>query len=110
MAGNILNTASTILCPHGGQATLITANTAVFADGSAVLLASDTHPVAGCPFMAGSKYSPCLRIEWSAGAGSVTVGNNAVLLQSSIGRCLNGEGATQGVAVIATTQIKGSAR
>lgn len=110
MPGYILNTSSTVLCPHGGVATLCTSNSRFFVDGSPALLESDIHPVAGCPFMVGSRYSPCLRIEWSSGAGGVTNAQNPVLLQSSIGRCLNGEGAMQGVAIIAGTQIRGSSR
>ncbi len=110
MAGNILNTASAIMCPHGGQATLFTSNTRVFADGSQVLLESDIHPVVGCPFTVGTKYSPCVRIQRSAGANKATVTSTPVLVQSSIGSCKNGEGAVQGVAVIVNTQIKGSAQ
>ena len=110
MAGNTLTLASTILCPHGGSATLMTGNTRVFADGAPLLLESDIHPVAGCPFTVGTKYSPCIRIEWSAGAVQVSVGGTPVLVQSSIGQCVNGEGAPQGVAVIANTQIKVASR
>jgi hypothetical protein len=110
MAGNNLTLASTILCPHGGSATLMTGNLRVNADGTAMLLESDIHPVVGCPFTVGTKYSPCIRIEWSAGAAQVSVDGTPVLVQSSIGQCLNGEGAPQGVAVIANTQIKAAAR
>ena len=63
MAGNTLTIASTILCPHGGSATLLTGNTLVFAGGASMLLESDVHPVVGCPFTIGTKYSPCIRIE-----------------------------------------------
>lgn len=110
MAGNILTTSATIMCPHGGQATLVTSNTAVSADSAPALLESDVHPVVGCPFTVGNKYSPCVRIEWSAGAGKVTVSGTPVLVQTSIGRCLNAEGATQGVAAIVNTQIKATAQ
>ena len=110
MPGNVLNTASTIMCPHGGQAILITSNTRAFANGSPALLESDIHPVAGCPFTIGPKYSPCIRIEWSAGAGRASVNGTPVLVQTSIGRCINAEGAPQGVAIIVNTQIKASAQ
>ncbi len=110
MAGNILNTATTIICTHGGQATLFTSNTRAFADGAPVLLESDIHPVVGCPFTVGIKYSPCVRIEWSAGASKVIINGTPVLVQTSIGRCINAEGATQGVATIVNTQLKASAQ
>jgi len=110
MAGNILNTATTIICTHGGQATLFTSNTRVFADGAPVLLESDIHPVVGCPFTVGIKYSPCVRIEWSAGTSKVIINGIPVLVQTSFGRCINAEGATQGVATIVNTQLKASAQ
>jgi hypothetical protein len=108
MPGNYLTTASTIICPHGGQAQLLTANTRVTAIGAQVLLESDVHPVVGCPFTVGPKYSPCVRIEWAAAAATKsTVNGTAPLVQSSIGKCLNVEGAPQGVAIIVNTQPKG---
>lgn len=110
MAGQILTTASTIMCTHGGQATLFTSNTKVLAQRAPALLETDIHPVVGCPFTVGPKYSPCVRIEWSAGATQNTVDGKPVLTRSSIGKCFGAEGAIQGVATIANTQIKASAR
>jgi hypothetical protein len=110
MPGNILTTNSTIMCPHGGRATLFTSNTRVFAGNALALLESGIHPVVGCPFTVGTKYSPCVRIEWSAGASRATINGTPVLVQSSIGKCINAEGATQGVAIIVNTQIKASAQ
>lgn len=106
MPGNNLTTNSQIMCMHGGKAILSTKNTKIFADNASVLLESDIHPVVGCPFTVGTKYSPCVRIEWSAGASQVTVDGAVVLVQSSIGKCINAEGVFQGVATIINTQIK----
>lgn len=108
MPGNFLNTLSTIICPHGGQALLTTGNTQVSASRAQVLLESDVHTIAGCPFMVGSKYSPCLRIEWSAGTSRVAINGTAALVTGSIGQCLNAEGVTQGVAMVVNTQAKAS--
>jgi hypothetical protein len=110
MAGNVLTTASTVMCTHGGRATLFTSNSKVFAQGAPALLETDVHPVVGCPFTVGSKYSPCVRIEWSAGAGQAAVNGTPVLTRSSIGKCFGAEGAIQGVATIVNTQPKVSAR
>jgi hypothetical protein len=107
MPGNYLTTASQIMCPHGGQAVLLTANAQVTAVGAQLLLETDVHPVVGCPFTIGLKYSPCIRIEWSAAATKTTVNGTAPLVQSSIGKCINAEGAPQGVAIIVSTQPKG---
>lgn len=109
MPGNHLTISSQIQCPHGGQAILSTTNTQVFAAGTAVLLESDIHPVVGCPFTIGSKYSPCIRIEWSAGSTKTTVNGTATLVQTSIGQCISPEGATQGIAIVVNTQTKASA-
>ena len=106
MPGAILTTASQIQCLHGGQAILLTSNTKTMAGGGPVLLETDIHPVAGCPFTIGPKYSPCIRIEWTAGASKVTVNGTPVLVQTSVGKCIGIEGAPQGIAIIASTQMK----
>lgn len=110
MPGDALTTASTIQCPHGGRALLLTSNTQTSAGGAPVLLESDIHPVVGCPFTIGPKYSPCIRIEWTAGASKATIQSVNVLVQSSIGKCINPEGAPQGVAIIVNTQMKAFAQ
>ena len=107
---NYLTKTSTILCPHGGKANLLTANTKVFAARSPLLLESDIHPVIGCVFtLPGGKPSPCIRIEWSAGATKTAAKSTAPLLKNSIGKCYNAENAIQGVATIVNTQMKASA-
>ncbi len=106
MAGQVLTTASQIMCPHGGQALLFTANSRVTAAGAPALLETDVHVVAGCPFTLGPKYSPCVRIEWSAGGARTSINGTPVLVQSSIGKCLSAENAIQGVALVVNTQLK----
>jgi hypothetical protein len=106
MPGKNLTTASQIMCPHGGQATLLTTNTKVFANNALVLLESDIHLVVGCSFTVGLKYSPCVRIEWSVGSTKVSVDGTTTLVKTSIGKCMNAEGAPQGVATIVNTQTK----
>jgi hypothetical protein len=111
MAGKLLTTMSRVMCPHGGQAILTTADRHLAAQvpSGAVLLETDVHSVVGCPFTVGVKYSPCVRIEWSAGSQAVAVGQTPALTMSSVGRCLNAEGAPQGVAVKQLTQGKAAA-
>lgn len=105
MPGPALTTTSTIACPHGGQAILSTANARVSAGGAPVLLQTDIHPVAGCPFVVALKPSPCIRIQWITGAARAHIGAGA-LLQDSIGICYSPEGAPQGVAIVVNTQPK----
>lgn len=110
MPGKLLTTTSTLMCPHGGQAVLVTPNTRVSALGARVLLESDVHVVTGCPFTVGTTYMPCVRIEWSSGAARAELDGTAPLVETSIGQCLNAQGGSQGVAVIVNTQQKASAQ
>lgn len=100
MKGEMLTTKSTIMCPHGGQAILITTNAKVLSRGMPALIETDVHAVVGCPFTLGTKYSPCVRIEWKAGHSDTMAGNVPVLSQQSTGKCINSEGAPQGIATI----------
>ena len=103
---NNLTIASTIMCPHGGQAILLTANARVSAVSAPILLQSDVHMVVGCPFTVGLKYQPCITIEWSAGSTKASINGVPTLTQSSIGLCKSAEQIPQGVAIIANTQPK----
>ena len=86
---------------------LTTANMQLKIDGAPALLESDVHSVAGCPFtIPPGKPSPCIKIEWAMGAVMCKSNGTAVLIQSSIGKCISAEGATQGLAIIAQTQTK----
>jgi len=109
MPGPALTTAASVQCPHGGRAILATTNTCSLG-GSPMLLESDVHPIVGCTFWAGPKYSPCLTIEWSAGASALTIGGTKVLIKSSVGKCKNDGGAVQGMALVASTQQPVSAK
>ena len=111
MPGYILTTSSQIMCTHGGTAMLTTTDTKVKVDNSLALLESDVHSVAGCPFtLPGPKPSPCIRIEWLAGAIMCKIEGTKVLIQSSVGKCISAEGLTQGIALIVQTQMKAQAR
>ena len=101
----ILTTASTVMCPHGGQAILFTSNTEAVIDGAPALLLSDVHPVAGCAFAPVSPM-PCVLIQWVTGATQASVRGVPVLLQNSVGLCLNAASAPQGTALIVQAQTK----
>ena len=99
----ILTTTSTVMCPHGGMAQLFSTNTEALIDGAPALLQTDVHPVVGCPFTPGF-YSPCLSIRWLTAATETSVRNVPVLLQSSVGLCLNAAQLPQGVALVVQVQ------
>lgn len=106
---HVLTTASTVQCPHGGQLQLVTSNTRVSA-GARVLLESDVHVIAGCPFTDGSRSSPCVRVDWDAGAAQASIGGTAPLVETSVGTCKNAEGGVQGTAIVVITQRRTEAR
>jgi hypothetical protein len=102
----MLTTASTVVCPHFGQAILTTSNTQALVLGAPVLLQTDLHAVVGCPFFVGTVPSPCLTIQWVTAATQSKVNNIPVLLQTSVGLCLNSFQAPQGPAIVVQTQTQ----
>jgi hypothetical protein len=106
---DLLTIQSTVQCPHGGTVLLTTANVRVAAGGAFALVQSDVSTVVGCPFTVGTKYSPCVLVQWTAGAVRASA-VSPILTMSSIGICHSPEGAPQGVAIIANTQTKVAAQ
>ncbi len=102
----ILTTTSTVMCPHGGMAQLFTSNTEALIDGAPALLLSDVHPIVGCPFTPVA-YSPCVSVRWLSGAVQTSVRSVPVLLQTSVGLCLNAAQVPQGPAVVVQVQQVG---
>ncbi|MEO7336563.1 MAG: hypothetical protein ABIV63_08280 [Caldimonas sp.] len=105
----LLTTTSTVLCPHAGQALLVTTNTEALIDGAPALLATDVHPVVGCTFWSGPTYMPCVSIRWSGGTTQAALHGVPLLLQSSIGVCYNALQAPQGVAIVVQAQTRAQA-
>jgi hypothetical protein len=101
----ILTTTSTVMCPHGGMAQLITTNTDALIDGAPALLQTDVHPIVGCTFTPVA-YSPCVAIRWVTAAMQTSVRSVPVLLQTSVGLCLNAAQAPQGTAIVVQVQQK----
>ncbi len=104
-----LTVQSTVRCMHGGTVVLRTSNTTSSA-GAAMLLESDVHDVIGCGFFAGATYSPCVTVEWTAGASALRIGGTKVLVKTSVGVCKNANGVVQGTALVNATQIPVSGR
>jgi hypothetical protein len=101
----ILTTASTVMCPHAGQAQLVTTNTEAKVDGAPMLLQTDVHPVVGCTFTPVA-YSPCVSIRWVTGATQTQIRGVPVLLQNSVGLCLNAAQVPQGAPLVVQVQTK----
>lgn len=104
MPGNILHVAATVMCPHGGQATVQSAQARVTVSGNPVATVADTYPVAGCPLNVSGKPQPCLTIQWPGPAARVTVNGSPVVLATSTGVCLSPEQAPQGPPTVPVVQ------
>jgi ABC-type amino acid transport system permease subunit len=88
------------------MAQLLTSNTEALIDGAPALLQTDVHPVVGCPFTPVA-YSPCVTIRWVTAATQTSVRNVPVLLQTSVGLCLNAAQVPQGTAIVVQVQQRG---
>jgi hypothetical protein len=98
---DVLTMNTSVMCVHGAKGTAIPSQTKVMVDNGIVLVASDTHIVAGCPFMKGIVPSPCILIQWANPSQKMKANQQPVLTKSSIGKCISGlDGSTQGIATI----------
>ncbi len=110
MAGKSLTVNSQMSCPHGGTVSATSANTKVKADGAALLLATDTCTISGCPFQipapSGTMPSPCMTVQWVMTDMKVTVNGTPTLSESSVGLCFSAMSVPQGTVIISQTQAK----
>ena len=100
---NLLTTASVLLCPHGGTATVSPASTRVTA-GSPLICGTDTFIVAGCAFNIAGVPSPCVSVNWMVTATRVQSGGALALNTASVGLCLAATQAPQGPVSIQSMQ------
>jgi hypothetical protein len=108
MAGNALTTLASLLCPHGGTVSIVSANVRAVAGGAPLALATDTFTIAGCPFQipVGPVMvpSPCVLVQWVVTDLRNTVNGVPTLSTSSVGLCLAATQVPQGPVVIAAAQ------
>lgn len=103
---DLLNTASILMCPHGGMVSAITSNTRVNAGGGPAVLATDTFTIAGCPFVIGVVPHPCVQVQWVQPDARSQVEGNFTLSESSVGLCIAADMAVQGTVLISMTQAQ----
>lgn len=103
MAG-LLNTASVLMCPHGGTVSAISSNARVSAAGSFVLRPSDTFLIAGCPFVVGVVPHPCVQVQWVVPDAQSKAMSDFTLSEQSVGLCVAADQAPQGTVLITFTQ------
>jgi hypothetical protein len=105
MAGPSLTAGSTLMCPHGGQVTIIPANTRSIAGGTSIATTADIFIIAGCAFtLPGPVPSPCVQIQWIMPGLRVKAGGAQALDAGSVGLCIGATGAPQGPVSIQSTQ------
>jgi hypothetical protein len=95
---------ATLMCPHGGQITVVPTNVRVTAGGQPLAVLADTFLVAGCPFAVSGVPQPCIRVQWLVPAMRLTIGGQPAILQSSTGLCLGPTQAPQGPPNVIVTQ------
>jgi hypothetical protein len=105
----LLNTASTLMCPHGGSVQIVSSNTRTQVGGAFAALANDTFIVAGCAFVIGVVPSPCVQVMWVRPAARSLALGAPTLTEASVGLCVAATGAVQGPVsvVVAQAQVSG---
>jgi hypothetical protein len=104
--GYLLDAGATITCPHGGTASATPSATSVSLGGKPPLLVDDVVTISGCSLNISGAPSPCLQVQWQMPAMRVKVESKAVLLDTSIGLCMNAANAPQGTALVSGFQTK----
>jgi hypothetical protein len=102
----LLDAATQIVCPHGGQGVATPSNHRVLLGGQPALVVTDQVTIAGCSFNVSGSPSPCVLVQWLAPANRVRVGGTPALLSSSVGLCVNAAQAPQGPATLAGFQTR----
>jgi len=104
--GYLLDAGATITCPHAGTALVTPRATRVSLGGQPPLLVDDVVTISGCSFNVSGSPSPCLQVQWQMPATRVTVESSAVLLDTSVGLCVNAASAPQGTAQVSGFQTR----
>ncbi len=100
----LLNTATVMMCPHGGSVNAMSTNTKAKAGGDFILRSSDTFTIAGCPLNIASAPHPCVRVQWVKSALKPKAVGDFVLNTDSVGLCIAADQSVQGTVLITTTQ------
>jgi len=88
MANYMLDSTSTVMCLHGGQAQPVATNPRVKMSGQPIVTQSNSYSIAGCsmpPPNAGN--GPCVTAQWTSAATRVKAGGVPVLTKDSQAVC-----------------------
>lgn len=106
MAGSILQLGCTIMCQHGGTATVTNTNMRVTLGGNPALLATDMYTITGCMFAPGGTAHPCVTVRWTTPSQRLAVGGKPVVLDTSAGQCIAADGGIQGSVILTGVQTR----
>ena len=106
MPGPFFHVGAVATCPHGGQVTTISANTRVLVSGMPVALVSDQFMVAGCVFTVPGSPQPCVQVQWMTPTAETLVNGQPAITALSVGMCIAANGAPNGPAIVASTQLR----
>ncbi len=104
MPGSLVHVGAVAICPHAGQVSVISTNTRVMLSGQQAATAADTFLIAGCPFMFGPKYQPCVTVRWIVPALRVRINGQPAVLQTSTGLAQSPEQVPQGPPTVVAVQ------
>ena len=86
MGAPLITVDAPVLCPHGGKATIVPANTRVKAGGQFVVTQACQVIVSGCSFTVPVAVPmPCLPATWTVVASRVKAMGSPVVTLSSVG-------------------------
>lgn len=108
--GNLLTTASTMMCPHGGTVSVISSNTKTKAAGSFLLSPTDTYTITGCSLNVAGAPHPCVQLQWVQTTLQSKAVGNPTLTTESVGLCVAVDQAVQGTVLINVVQPKVAGR
>ena len=106
MPGTLVQATAKGMCGHGGQMTAIGSGARVLLSGLPAATVADIHPIVGCAFTVGPKYSPCVTGSQFVPAARVFIMGQPAVLITSQGLAKSAEQAPQGPALITFTQTR----
>ena len=106
MPGNLMHVGATVVCPHGGQATVQPNQSRATLASQAAVTTASLYTVAGCAFMVGTKPQPCVTARWTSPSTRIKVNGTPVLLSAPPGICQSGEQIPQGPAAVSVVQTR----
>ena len=102
----LLTTTASLLCPHGGQVQITSANARSKAAGAPLVRKGDVFLISGCPLNVAGAPHPCVTVEWVVTVQQSKSGGDVHLNDASMGLCKAGDQAVQGAVQVVSAQTR----